>query len=233
MVISSPNRNHGRQGHIPCLIVLHTTGGSFQSAINTIMNPSNNVSYHYVISGEGETVQAVAIVDTAWANGTSNTAGHNRNNQHSTLSIVREKRVNANLISVSIGFADMPQGKPTAPQLSAAIKLINLIHTLVLSVYGHAIPFDRDHIVGHHEISPRTSSGCPGRAFPFDALIADLNTSAPPAVPTVSLDILGDVKEIRGYIANGATFVRLLDIAEALGYTAAWDDDRRLPVISR
>ena len=49
----------------------------------------------------------------------------------------------------------------------------------------------------------------------------------------VTLDILGDVQEIRGFIENGETFVRLTDYSAALGFAASWDGDRRLPVITR
>lgn len=80
----SPNRNTGRQGQKPDFIVCHITGGSFTSALNTIMNRNNQVSYHFVVSGQGEIVQAVDITDTAWANGTNN-SGDNRDNRHSTI----------------------------------------------------------------------------------------------------------------------------------------------------
>ena len=56
---------------------------------------------------------------------------------------------------------------------------------------------------------------------------------ADPAPPrTVTLDVLGTVQDIGGYIENGATFVRLTDFCEALGYRAEWDAERRIPVVS-
>ena len=55
----------------------------------------------------------------------------------------------------------------------------------------------------------------------------------PPTPRTITLDILGKVQEIGGYIKNGTTFVRLTEFAVALGFSATWDDQRRIPVIDR
>lgn len=54
-----------------------------------------------------------------------------------------------------------------------------------------------------------------------------------PTKPAVAIDILGKVKNISGYIENGATWVRLTEFSEALGYSAVWDDTRRIPVIKK
>ena len=54
----------------------------------------------------------------------------------------------------------------------------------------------------------------------------------PPAVRTVTLDVLGDVQDVRGYIDNGEAFVRLTEFANALGHTATWDSKRRIPVVN-
>jgi len=132
------------------------------------MNGENEVSYHFVISKSGEIVQAVDIANTAWANGTNNTTGDNRNNQHSTLAIVRERPVNANLFSISIGFSDMTAGNPSPSQLTAVVDLINHINSEVVSLYGHTIPFTFNNIVGHNEITPLTRPNCPGRSRQFN-----------------------------------------------------------------
>jgi len=58
-------------------------------------------------------------------------------------------------------------------------------------------------------------------------------TNPPSPNRTVRLDVLGQTQNVGGYIENGSTFVRLTDIASALGYSATWDDERRLPVITR
>ena len=170
---ASPNRNIGRQGQIPDFIVCHITGGSFTSAINTIMNAANQVSYHFVVGRDGAIVQAVDIENTAWANGTTN-SGDNRDNRHSTIPAVRERRRNANQFTVSIGFADSSGGELAAAQLTAGVDLIRHIRNEVRRIYGFEIPATRSNIIGHNEINPITRANCPGPRFPFDEILRRL-----------------------------------------------------------
>jgi len=185
----SPNRAIGRQGFTPDFIVCHTTGGSFTSAVNTVLNPANQVSYHFIISRLGEIVQCVNIADTAWANGTTN-SGDNRDNRHSTVAEIVQRRVNANLYTVSIGFADMPSGNPSPQQLDAGVWLIRHIAAEVRRIYGYNMRLGRERIIGHNEITPIRKPGCPGRGFPFDEIIMDVHmpqaneVKAPPPAPS-------------------------------------------------
>ena len=200
---NSPNRAIGRQGHRPDFIVIHTTGGTFTSGINTIMNAANQVSYHFVISRTGEIVQAVDIQNTAWANGTRNDGG-NMCNSRSTIRAVRDRRLNANVFSISIAFGDMPAGNPSVEQITAVVSLIRHIRSEVRRIYGFDIPMARSNIVGHHEITPVSRPNCPGRAFPFDDIIRRINgQAAPPAPPAATGPIrAGDTVRI----AAGATY---------------------------
>jgi len=172
----SPNRNIGRQNQIPDFIVCHITGGSFTSAINTILNAANQVSYHFVIGRDGAIVQAVNIEDTAWANGTTN-SGDNRDNRHSTIPAIRDRRRNANQFTTSIGFADSSGGELTAVQLSAGVELIRHIRSEVLRIYRFEIPVSRSNIIGHHEINPITRPNCPGPRFPFTEILQRVRES--------------------------------------------------------
>ena len=63
--------------------------------------------------------------------------------------------------------------------------------------------------------------------------LRDVEAIIEPPDQTVRLDVLGQIQTVVGYIENGKTFVRLTDIANTLGYSVSWDDERRLPVISR
>lgn len=47
-------------------VVLHCPVGSYQSAINTFMDPRNQVSAHYVVSQTGDITQMVDLSNTAW-----------------------------------------------------------------------------------------------------------------------------------------------------------------------
>jgi len=181
---TSPNRNAGRQGQVPDFIVCHITGGSFTSAINTIMNAANQVSYHFVVGRDGAIVQAVSIEDTAWANGTTN-SGDNRDNRHSAIAAVRDRRRNANQFTTSIGFADSSGGELTAAQMAAGVELIGHIRREVRRIYSFNIPIARSNIIGHFEINPLTRANCPGPRFPFDEIIRRVRESDTVASPPV------------------------------------------------
>ena len=166
----SPNRNTGRQGWTPDIIVCHITEGAFAGAVSWITNPASRVSYHYVVAQNGQIVQAVDIQDTAWANGTT-TGADNRGNRHSRLALVRERGVNANLYTVSIGFegrSSETAGRLAPAQLEAGQWLTGHIRGEVARIYGAEIP--GENIVGHADITPRHKPNCPGREFPFEEM---------------------------------------------------------------
>ena len=179
----SPNHSLGRQGHIPDIIVNHITEGAFPGSIYWAINPDSGISYHFLVSRTGEITQCVAIENMAWANGTGNN-GDRRDNKHSRLAVVRNRRVNANLFSISIGHEgrhDETQGALTAEQQAATIWLKRHIREEVRRIWGITIPFTRDTIVGHVDITPINAPICPGERFPFDDIIRILNNGAVPA----------------------------------------------------
>jgi len=49
----------------------------------------------------------------------------------------------------------------------------------------------------------------------------------------ITIEMLGDLKEVGGYIEDGITYVRMRELAEMLGYCVTWGEGRRLPIISR
>jgi len=206
----SPNHNIGRQGHTPDFIVLHTTGAGFTSAINTIMNPANQVSYHYVISPTGEIVQAVDITNTAWHSGTRND-GSSMCNSHSNIAIVRQRRINANLYTIGIGFGDMPSGNPSPQQLTAAAALIRHIRTEVQRVYRFDIPLAN--IIGHVDITPRHRPDCPGVKFPYTEL-RQLITPAPILAPTVNIRYRGQTTKINATNVEGRFITTFGELAK-------------------
>jgi len=173
----APNRWTGRDGWTPDLIVLHTAGGSTQSAIHTAFNHtgSNRTSYHFVISSTGVITQLVPIADTAWANGTR-VGDSLRCNSLALNEVVRSRFVNANLYTVSIGFGDAGPawgGHITQAQIAAGAWLIQHIRYQIWELSGLTIPVDRTSIIGHRDINPRTTgiNGCPGASFPFDTVV--------------------------------------------------------------
>ena len=125
-------------------VVLHTTEGSYGSAINWFRNSVSNVSSHYVLRrSDGHVTQMVRDNRKSW---------HACNNNNDTIGIEHEgQSFNASQWT--------PQLLESSAQLTAWL------------VQEYAIPVDRDHIVGHGEIQPSSCAGRsdPGPYFPWDA----------------------------------------------------------------
>ena len=174
----------GRQGNRPLAIVLHTTGHSTRSAINTVSNAGNTVSYHYIIAGDdtnapqnhkhfdniadGFIVQMVADENTAHHAGRGFTPDNNRTHGTPLKAIISGNIPrNPNLYTIGIAFGDMNwnNSMPTAKQIEAAAQLIDSLCT------RFNIPKDLDHIIGHIHIAPTWRPNCPGRNFPYTQLI--------------------------------------------------------------
>ena len=113
-----------------------------------------------------------------------------------------------------------------AAQFDALVWLIRHIRDL----YGN-IP-----VLRHSDVS---ATACPGRHFPWAELLrleyrGDVEVDVPSLhIPDkLTVDILGGVREIGGYIENGSTWVRLAELAPALGFEVWFDEARRIPVVA-
>ena len=184
-IIQGNTRHQGeRRGYTPQLIVYHITGGTAASAIAWIGNPGSQVSYHFMVKKNGKIKQFVPIARMAWANGTTTSpANDKRHWSRSTVPLVQRLRGNANWYSVSIA-CEGTNGIATPAQFEAVLWLTRHIQAEVRRIYGHTIPFDRDHLVGHNEINPIHRAFCPGNRFPWDELRRRLGGAvAQPAPP--------------------------------------------------
>jgi N-acetyl-anhydromuramyl-L-alanine amidase AmpD len=157
--------------HVPDMIVLHTTAGTTQSAVHWLKNPVSEISYHFIIDDDGSIMQFVDLRHWAYANGTSTNPDSRLYYKHATHPVVSSRPFNANWYTVSISFGSMPVSTPTPQQIEAVVWLIHYVRYEVYRIYGHVIPLDRDHIIGHNQIAPLTRADCPGREFPFDRII--------------------------------------------------------------
>ena len=183
--LNSPNHNLGRQNNTVDFIILHTSGSSAESGINTVLNTTSQVSYHFIICGHdqlvrtqnlqlknGDIIQLVNINNTAWHAGTNNKGG-SQDNSTSRIPLIRERRYNVNLYSIGIAFGDMPNAdgvaSPTQKQLESCVWLINHINNKLPA----PIPFEN--IIGHVDVVPRHRPSCPGVRFPWDRLREMLN----------------------------------------------------------
>lgn len=188
----SPNCG-SRNGWKPDMIVNHITAGSTAAgALATLCDPNREASAHFVIDKDGAVYQLVAIDRAAWANGTSNVATDNRYYGRSKLAAVQDRRVNANLYTISIEHVCVSGGTLTTEQLAASVELHRYIIGEVKRLYGVIIPVDRAHIVGHCEINPVTKPNCPGKDFPYNRILEGLQNVA------ITSDTSGTVKIKRG-----------------------------------
>jgi N-acetyl-anhydromuramyl-L-alanine amidase AmpD len=213
----SPNQTKDRNGSVPDMIVLHTTGAGAVSARSWVNNPTSQVSYHFIVDGVGIISQHVGIQGQAWANGTT-TNGDNRDNKRSLSPIVRSRNINANRYTVSIGFGDMPDfGWGLSPQqIDAAAQLIAFIQSEVKRIYGTDIPASRTNIVGHNEITPVHKPDCPGRQFPWDALMKKILESENMA-EDMKIMLDGKVVDISGANMDGTLFVSMVGAMTLMG----------------
>ncbi|MCL2754323.1 MAG: peptidoglycan recognition protein family protein, partial [Oscillospiraceae bacterium] len=176
-------REHGelceeceRELHIPDMIVFHTTGGTTRSAINWLNNPTSEVSYHFIIAGDGTITQHVDITHWAYANGTNVENPTNVNHiSRATHPTVIERNTNANFYTIAIAFGDMPESSPSYAQMDAAAWLIQHVRWEVLQIYGTTLVIDREHVIGHNQINSVRKADCPGRNFPFTRILRLFN----------------------------------------------------------
>ena len=182
----SPNKNIGRQSWTPDFIVCHITEGAYDGAVSWIMNPVSEVSYHFVVARDGRITQTVDIANTAWSNGTTN-SGDSKDNRYSLIETVRNRKVNANLYTISIGFegySSETAGALANPQLESALWLIEHIRKEAKQAFGKEIPIAN--IVGHSDITPKWKPNCPGVKFPFVEIRSRLTSPAVPTQPSPS-----------------------------------------------
>lgn len=174
---TSPNTS-SRDSWQPDLIVCHICEGYYTGSISWLCNPASGASSHYVVGKDGRVAQLVPLTRMAWVNGTSSTPSSNTYYGKSLVPVVRNRKVNANKYSIGIefeGFYKDAKGALTEAQFNAAVELLKHIQSEVKRIYGYTIPLDKDHIWGHCHITPKHKPNCPGQAFPFDRLIAEVN----------------------------------------------------------
>lgn len=183
--------NHmSRENWVPDMITCHICEGTFAGSVSWLCDYASDVSAHFVVGKKGEIAQLVDLKRAAWANGTKTSKTAPGWYGNSPLKTVRDRKTNANLYTISIefeGFYEKTKGDLTPQQLEAGVWLIKYIRNQVLALYGKDIPFDRQHIVGHNEISPITKPYCPGDNFPWDKLIKELNSNGEAEKPVVTV----------------------------------------------
>lgn len=144
----------GRKGHSVKAIVLHSTEGSFMSAMAWTHDPKSEASYHFIVDLDGKIIQTVDIKNTAW---------HSGKVFKPTWKGI-EPGINPNLYTVSIARAGFAKDKMPRAQ---ALAIIELIGELAMEL---SIPLSEESLVFHREI--RGDKTCPGKVPNKSVLIA-------------------------------------------------------------
>ncbi|MCL1999709.1 MAG: N-acetylmuramoyl-L-alanine amidase [Turicibacter sp.] len=127
--------------------------------------------------------------------------------RHGALGVLRGTRMPA--ILLELAFIDSPVNNPDLGILRGKQQ------EMAVALSDGILAFLGIDTMPIKEIVPCPSDGRIGR--PNDS--------------ELHIDILGRTETIGGFIENGATFVRLTDFAQTLGYGVSWDEVRRLPVV--
>jgi N-acetyl-anhydromuramyl-L-alanine amidase AmpD len=135
-------------------VVIHVTEGSYSGSISWFQNPSAQVSAHYVVrSSDGQITQTVREKDIAW---------HAGNWTYNTQSIGIEHE---GYVSNCTWFTD--------PMYRASAGIVKSVSA------KYAIPKDRSHIIGHHEVPGATHTD-PGSCWDWNyymSLVNDTGTT--------------------------------------------------------
>lgn len=161
-----------RNGMIPDLIVCHITS-DYKKAIEMFYNKDSGVSSHFIIDANGKSKQIVDLKNSSWANGTSASEQSDVYYKFSESKIISSRPENANFYSFSIEHISY-DGALTEAQYEETIKIMSKIIRFVKEEYNYDFIIDREHILGHSQVNPIVRTSCPGRKFPFDKIIADL-----------------------------------------------------------
>ncbi len=228
---TTPNKNKGRNGYVPKLIVCHRTCGSFDGAVSWLCNKQSGASSHFVIAKDGRVAQLVDIKDTAWCNGTSSSATSSKYYKNSRLDIVKGNTVSANTYSVSIEFEGLADenGELTDKQFKAGVDVIRHIKEEVKRIYGYDIEFDENSIVGHCDVTPKWKPNCPGKAFPFAKLIDELKKGVY-KVENKKYLVNGEVVEMKSINHEGYNYVQLREL-DKLGLCIGYDESKKMAVV--
>ena len=186
--IPSPNFHTGRRGFTPQAIVIHIMEGTLEGTDSWFASTRSQVSAHYGIGKSGLVHQYVQEGDTAFHAGRVNAPSWSLIKQSGNVYI------NPNFYTIGIEHEGDDESEWTDIQYATSSALIRDIGS------RWAIPLDRQHIIGHHEIYSLKT--CPGNKVNMDRLIAlAAGTPLPPVVPPNPLKIL--------QLGSGVTLARL------------------------
>jgi N-acetyl-anhydromuramyl-L-alanine amidase AmpD len=223
----SPNLTAGRNGQAVKAVVLHITEGprgrEYDSAVNWFLNPSSQVSAHFVTSPAGDVTQCVDTANTAWANGLAYRGGLWSNTRGKVVAPTWQlitAPISPNHQTVSIETAGQHGEALPAAQWGALYALLRWLGT----VYPALLPYAPGRtLIRHADLDTVDRANCPGSAFDLDKIAAAVNTPPPTPAPVVyeypglavyeRADLTGP---IAGYLPSDSTLA--IDATSGPGY---------------
>jgi len=148
--LGSPNKEKGRRGYRPEVIVVHVMEGTLAGTDAWFADRASAVSAHYGIGTGGLIHQYVAEVDTAW---------HVGRRYRPTWRLIKPA-VNPNLYTIGIEH----EGEADTPWSDTMIGAGTVLAAAICNRWS--IGPDRDHLIGHREIYARKT--CPGSWIDLD-----------------------------------------------------------------
>lgn len=166
-----------RGGVRPEAVVLHIAGGTLAGMDAWFNNPAAGVSAHFGVGKDGQVHQYVSITDTAFANGSIEPG-------YVAKLIDENAGINPNRWTVSIEHEGVTGETLTPAQWDASTRLTAWLFAAHLFTGGATgVAVDRDHVLMHRDITPRTRARCPGWSEPYHeryiARVRALLTPAP------------------------------------------------------
>ncbi|MGK9250823.1 N-acetylmuramoyl-L-alanine amidase [Paenibacillus humicus] len=210
-----PRTRNGKQ-YAPLVIVNHISMGTMDSMDAWFRNPIAQVSSHFGIGRDGGIHQYVRLERAAWTQGLLSDAI-----PKAAAGIVRQMGMNPNLYCVSIeheGYAgNGADGSITEEQFWRLCWLHKYIQLEVERIWGNRIVFSPETVLGHFQIDPIRKPFCPGPAFPWGRLYAELAIAE--RIKTLELyeeRIAYQLSQASRYAAAFAIAGRVRDLAERL-----------------
>jgi len=204
--IRSPNFSF-REGYKPEICVIHITEGNRKSVISEFSSFSTQKSSHYLVCKDGEIIQFVPELLSAWTQGIVNNPTNEIVIQHT------KSRININNISISIeheGYANQPL---TPVQYETSAKLILDI------CQRNNIPLDCGHIVKHNEINNWKT--CPG-IINMDYLILRAKELQNPPISLIPPENAFQISLLKRILELYQKLLALLQQEKTLGAARNW-----------
>lgn len=139
------------------LIVIHWTGGSYNSAKNWLCSPDSSASTHYIIDEYGDkVVQLVREEDKAWTCGKSYLEGYGDNLNH---------------VAISLELVGPPSKIKTKWWMKSQIKKVAEICNDIQTRYPDIKITDHNAISPTRKLDVRGDTGHKKDIFPWDMLM--------------------------------------------------------------